>query len=331
MSRSFLEALEAIIQASGGDAAAGALHAQVFAALERSGMPDETYLPAYFLDGFRALAAQQTAGWTDVDDAELGLSWVLRDLAPFLPGAVFRRQRGRDELVVPALGLALAVETSRTKDRWAIVAAPAHAAPPAEPPAEPRSFGTLFPTAAQLEQWARDPNLQLIADDELVALFYSEAHLGLLARLAAAPATLAEKRRGLLAALDEIIFRALWRQGGAGLARLDEALAQLPQEDGDLPAETRAWRADALDLRGALVRRGPLSLDRARHLAQQLLQGRRRPGAAVVEGTCGPWWHFASSVSGAPPREHLYLHPGTGALRCAAAPLTEEELAAPSA
>lgn len=326
----FLDDLAAIIRASSGSSPSEALRAQVFAALDRSGMPDESYVPEYFLEGMRKLAAQQVTEWKDVADGELGLSWVLRDLVPFLPGAVFREEPGRDELVVPALGLMLAIATSKTKDRWAVLAADAasaavRAAAHAAPADELRSFQTLSPSAEQLEQWARDPALRLIREDEIIALFNSEQHFAQLVRLALDPATV--KRPEILTALDEIVTLGLWREGAAGLRRIDEALAQLPGDRSELPAEVRTWAAALQRLRAYALDHGAVSLDAPRELATQLLKGRRRPGATIVSSTLAPWWQFAATSDGAPPREYLYVHPETGALRFSAAPLTAAQLA----
>ena len=328
MSHSFIEDLESIIRASaGGSMETGALSEQVFAALDRSGMPDETYLPAYFVEGLGKLAARQLADWTDVADAEIGLSWVLRDLVPFIPGAVFRDQPGRDEVVVPALGLALAIETSNTKDRWAVVAEGAAAAVAADhsPARAIRSFDTLHPTAEQLEQWARDPELRLIGEDEIIALFNSQDHFALLVRLALDPATV--KLRDLLTALDEMVTLTLWRMGGAAIALIDQALASMPKDTGDVPGATRAWLDGLEKLRSYALGSGAISLEAAGEMAAQLLKGRRRSAVELAQASVGAWWQFSSTVSGALPREYLYVHPDTGALRFSAIALTAEQLA----
>ena len=324
MSRSFVDDLGDLVLASTGQPAAAGLRTQVFEALEPSGIPDESYLPTYFVAGIQQLAARQPRDWTEVPDGEIGLSWILRDLVPLIPGAVFREQPGRDEVVVPALGLALAVETSRTQDRWAVletnVAAAAHEAGPAGL----RSFGTLGPTAAQLEQWAHDPDLRISLEDESIAIT-DDRYLEPLAKLAADPTTV--KRPAILAALDDLVTLGLWREGAAGLRRIDRVLAQLPGDPRDVPADTRAWAARVQALRASALGSGPVSLGRARELAHQLLKGLRRPAVDLVETTVAPWWQFASTVLGAPPREYLYVHPDTGALRWSSVARTAEQLA----
>jgi hypothetical protein len=324
MSRSFIDDLEDLILASTGQPAAAELRARVFAALETSGIPDESYLPTYFVAGMKQLAARQPIDWTDVPDGEIGLSWILRDLVPLLPGAVFREQPGRDEVVVPVLGLALAVETSRTKDRWAVIDTNVAAATQDAATDDIRSFGTFGPTAEQLEQWARDPNLRITLEDEGIAVA-NERHFELLARLAADPTTV--KVPAILIALSELVPSILWSGGAAGLRRIDLVLAQMPGDMSTAPSEARAWVASTQALRDYARGKGPVSLVCARELAQLLLKGRHRPFSDILEANVAPWWQFASTYLGASPREHLYVHPDTGALRWSSIALTADQLA----
>ena len=329
MSRSIIDDFDEIIRASAGQPATEDLRARVFAALEPSAILDESHVPTYFAAGFRQLAARQPVEWTDVDDGEIGLSWILRDLVPLIPGASFREGPGRYEVAVPALRLVFAVATSRTKDRWAVLAEPAAGtvaavAAVAAASATVRSLGTLNPTAQELEQWARDATLRLNLADEPAALAHAH-HLAVLARLAADPATV--KRPTILAALDDSITLGLWREGAAGLRHLELVLAEMPAAGANALGETRAWRESLEELRDYALGSGSVSLERARALARQLLRGLRRPVVELAEATEGSWWQFASTFGGAEPREYLYVHPDTGALRFSPVPRTAAQLA----
>jgi hypothetical protein len=334
MSRSIVDHLSLIYAAANGAAPPSGFGEAVFAALASAGVHDDTYVPSYVADGLARLAAGETTAWTDVPEPELGMSWLLRELLPVLPGVELRETPERTTYAVPALGLALAIATSNTLDRWAVLPddggarAAARDATPAEPAVT--SFGSFAPTPEQIRRWARDPSVRLVLEDEDLALEH-DGDLALLGELAADPAVLTAKRATILAVLHRLITIGLWRDGSAGLWRIDTALDRIAAGErahGGLPDETRRWAAVMARLRDHVRSTGPIAHDDARELAAALLRGPGPADVTVVERPIDGWWEFAASRGGAP-HDYLYVYATSGALRWSHTARTASELAAP--
>jgi hypothetical protein len=120
MSSSFIEDLRALISAATGRPARDDLRTHVVSLLA-PGFGSEIGLPTYFTAGIRGLVVGEFVDWTDVSPDERGLSWVMRDLVPVVPGVVWHEQPGQHAWAVPAVRRVLLVDFSRTQERWALL------------------------------------------------------------------------------------------------------------------------------------------------------------------------------------------------------------------
>lgn len=321
MSTTFIDDLYALFGPTTATPDGDALRTRLMEVLSEYGF---SAMPDYFTDGIHQLAMGRATDWTAVSDDEVGLDWAIEMVARIVPNLEFRALPDRYAVVAPASGLAFIVESSGNRTRWSVQdEASVPAVRPAPAPG-PKSFGTLSPSAEQLEQWARDPGQWLILEDEIVALLDCERHFALLVRLALDPETV--KLPAILTALDDIVTRSLWQHGPEGVHRIDQALASLPPEATHVPDATGAWMAALRRLRAYVLERGPVSLEVAREIAEQLLEGWRRSPTEVSYIALGAWWQFSATVGNAPPYEYLYVHQATGALRFSQVALDLEQL-----
>jgi hypothetical protein len=282
------------------------------------GIDDPTFVPRYFVDGFAALAARSLRAAEPLTAHDRGHSWMLRELAPAIPGSEFvDHPDGTDYLAVPSLGMALAVGNRGNDETWAIVPWPRADVAPA-PSAAPRVLDTFAPTPDQIRAWARDPALRFAEQDEDLAITHSEL-LPLLIELASDPG--GPKRGLLLTVVDRIAT-----MPRPDLVATMTTAEHLARASGD-PALQR-WADDLAAALHYVAASGPATIDDARRIAKVLMRGPRRPTIVLDESTHGDWTQLRARFPEATTAtlDSLYVHLPTGALLWSWAPVDDATL-----
>lgn len=292
----------------------GAETLAAFGDLRRLSGRDDEDLPRYAIAMLTALSARRPHGPQLVPERERGYSWLLRTLPEFLPDTEFITIGRREYLVLHRLALAGVVDLE-SLETYSVIVWPIPPAPAV------LVLDTFDPTDEQVRQWAYAPELRLTPQDEHAAIGQP--------RLLPLLITLADdlecpKRDYLVAICDEYVSAA--QRGTYDRALLGRIRSQAATCGA---ADLRAWADDLSYLLEYLDAQGPVTSAAAREIARLTLRGRYRPGISVHESTLGVWWAFtASFTSDGHEIDHLYVHPGTGALRWSGRRLSLDELSA---
>lgn len=316
MGSRLIDTLTALVHSVGGTPAPDFAE-QVLQTLASVKLSSDEFVPAYFIDVLGRLArGEPTKGWIGVPKEDNGLSFVLEDLATFVPGATFLDEGTRSTLYVPQVHMKAVVEHPLEGSRYEVTSmAPddveALEALEARLRGPPPLIieGGFDPDEATVRKWAYDLNRRLTDQDEELAL-HQDRYLPLLVELASDPAgPKSDYIRQILEYFTASrILHLAWRPLAPFIQARD--LAQRSQA----PA-VRDWAERITHVLDHLAGSGPVALPEAMEIARELLVGQFRVGATVVGGELGDWWEFRLEgpvVSSFDPR--LYIHRTTGLL-----------------